>query len=173
MAVKMISKMNLRWTDNNGKKKTTINKQIKRIKLFLVSSFCIIMDLIQTLYIIVCFNVSNLNILPGAKISTKHRYIEIIFKKRSSQNLWYLASIWALRLFSRCCDICKDFRFDIPAIHRRYHKFSSDCDIVLWYHRKIRRLISVSNCRYLRSALCWNHQRFLTDREPLVYSSYW
>jgi hypothetical protein len=32
----------------------------------------------------------------------------------------YLASIWTLRLFSRHCDICKDFRLIIPAIYNRY-----------------------------------------------------
>ena len=29
----------------------------------------------------------------------------------------FLANIWAIRLFSRHCDICKDFRLKIPAIH--------------------------------------------------------
>jgi hypothetical protein len=28
----------------------------------------------------------------------------------------YLASIWTIRLFNRCCDIYKDLRFKIPAI---------------------------------------------------------
>jgi len=32
----------------------------------------------------------------------------------------YLASIWTIRLFNRCCDICKDLRLEIPAIHSRY-----------------------------------------------------
>ena len=29
----------------------------------------------------------------------------------------HLASIWTIRLLNRCCDICKDFRFEIPEIH--------------------------------------------------------
>jgi hypothetical protein len=43
----------------------------------------------------------------------------------------YLANIWAIRLFSRRCDIYKDFRAEIPAIHskntglsRRFKKLS-------------------------------------------------
>ena len=32
----------------------------------------------------------------------------------------FLTNIWAIRLFSRYCDICKDFRFEIPAIYSRY-----------------------------------------------------
>ena len=60
MAVKMIFQMSPKRTDNSGWRKTVINKQIKRIILFLVSLFCVIMDLIQTLYVIVCFWVSKL-----------------------------------------------------------------------------------------------------------------
>ena len=60
MAVKMIFEMSPKWTDNSGWKRTVINKQIKRIILFLWSLFCVIMDLIQTLYVIVCFWVSKL-----------------------------------------------------------------------------------------------------------------
>ena len=29
------------------------------------------------------------------------------------------ASIWTLRLFNRGCDICKDFRLEIPVIYCR------------------------------------------------------
>jgi hypothetical protein len=36
----------------------------------------------------------------------------------------FLTNIWAIRLFSRHCDICKDFGFEIPAIHSRYQSFS-------------------------------------------------
>jgi hypothetical protein len=43
-------------------------------------------------------------------------------EKRDVLDYRYLASIWILRLFSRYCDICKDFRFEIPAIHSRYMK---------------------------------------------------
>jgi hypothetical protein len=39
------------------------------------------------------------------------------------------------------------FRFHI---HSRNQKFSSGCDIVLRYHRKIRHLILGRYCRYLR-----------------------
>ena len=56
------------------------------------------------------------------------------------------ASIWTIRLFNRCCDICKDLRFEIPAIHRRNQKVGSGCDIVLWYHRKFRHLTVVGHC---------------------------
>jgi len=47
---------------------------------------------------------------------------------------------------------------DIPNIldlkylhfHSRTHKISSGCDIVLWYHKKIRPLILGRNCSYPR-----------------------
>jgi len=29
----------------------------------------------------------------------------------------YLASMWTMNLFNRCCDICKDFRLEISAIN--------------------------------------------------------
>jgi hypothetical protein len=31
--------------------------------------------------------------------------------------LEYLANIWALILFNKCCDICKDFRIEKPSIY--------------------------------------------------------
>ena len=34
-------------------------------------------------------------------------------------NLCLLASMWTIELCIRCCDICKDLRFKIPAIHSR------------------------------------------------------
>jgi hypothetical protein len=55
MTVKMIFQISPKWTDNSGWRRTDINKQIKRIILFLVSLFCVIMDLIRKLYVIVCF----------------------------------------------------------------------------------------------------------------------
>jgi hypothetical protein len=35
----------------------------------------------------------------------------------------YLASIWTIRLFVRCCDICKDLRLETLAIYSRYPRF--------------------------------------------------
>jgi len=35
-------------------------------------------------------------------------------------------------------------------IHSRNQKVGSGCDIVLWYHRKIRSLIALFHCRYQR-----------------------
>jgi hypothetical protein len=40
----------------------------------------------------------------------------------------YLTSIWAIRLFSRHCDICIDFRVEIRAI------YSSKVVIFISYH---------------------------------------
>jgi hypothetical protein len=37
-------------------------------------------------------------------------------------NSIYLTSIWAIRLFNKHCDICKDIRLEIPVIHSRNHK---------------------------------------------------
>jgi hypothetical protein len=38
----------------------------------------------------------------------------------------------------------------------RTHKISSGCDIVLWYHKKIRLLILACYCRYLQLKLNCN-----------------
>ena len=52
-------------------------------------------------------------------------------------------------------------------INSRTHKVSSDCDRVVWYHRNIKQLIAVKNCKY--------HQRIrmvylkLTVRNKLAY----
>jgi len=46
------------------------------------------------------------------------------WKRRDELHYRYLASIWTIRLFNRCCDICKDFRLEIPAIHSRNMQFS-------------------------------------------------
>jgi hypothetical protein len=35
-------------------------------------------------------------------------------------------------------------------IHSRNQKVGSGCDIILWYHRKIRSLIALFHCRYHR-----------------------
>ena len=78
MAVKMIFEMSPRWTDNSGWKRTAINKQIKRIKLFMVSLFCGIMDLIQTLYVIVCFYVSK-PVFSCQKHNLKWLYLYCIY----------------------------------------------------------------------------------------------
>ena len=39
------------------------------------------------------------------------------WKKRGVVDCRYLASIWTIRLFNRCCDICKDLRLKIPGVH--------------------------------------------------------
>ena len=38
-------------------------------------------------------------------------------------DLTYLANIWVIRLFDRHCDISKDFRVEIRAIHSRTHNY--------------------------------------------------
>jgi hypothetical protein len=55
MAVKITSLSSTLLADNIGKNRMIINRQIRRIMLFLIKFFCVIMDLIQTLYVIVCF----------------------------------------------------------------------------------------------------------------------
>jgi hypothetical protein len=47
-----------------------------------------------------------------------------ILERWEEGNYWYLASIWTIRLFNRCCGICKKFRFEILAINSSTHKFS-------------------------------------------------
>ncbi len=47
-------------------------------------------------------------------------------------------------------DITGYLRPQKPVVYSRNQKVGSGCDIVLWYHKKIRRLISVSNCSYQR-----------------------
>ena len=37
-----------------------------------------------------------------------------LIEKRDVVDYRYLTSIWTIRLFSRYCDICKDFRLEIP-----------------------------------------------------------
>ncbi len=44
--------------------------------------------------------------------------------------------MWSKELCIRYCDICKDFRFEIPAIHSSKTPQLPFCDIVLWYHKK-------------------------------------
>ena len=41
----------------------------------------------------------------------------------------FLASIWTIRLFVRCCDICKEFRFENPEINSRYTTISVTQDV--------------------------------------------
>jgi hypothetical protein len=43
--------------------------------------------------------------------------VDISMKRRGVVDYMYLASIWTIRLFNSCCDICKDFRLETPAIH--------------------------------------------------------
>ncbi len=50
------------------------------------------------------------------KIKKKIGYKTVSSLKRFGMT--YLASIWAIRLLSRHCDISKDFRVEIRAIHR-------------------------------------------------------
>ena len=35
----------------------------------------------------------------------------------------YLARMWNLSLSNWCCDICRDFRIEVPAIYCSKHKF--------------------------------------------------
>jgi hypothetical protein len=44
IAVKMTSRANIRWEDKSGKKRMLINRQIRRIMLFLVKCFGVIMN---------------------------------------------------------------------------------------------------------------------------------
>ncbi len=44
IAVKMTSLANARWEDKSGKKRMIINRQIRRIMLFLVKCFGVIMN---------------------------------------------------------------------------------------------------------------------------------
>jgi hypothetical protein len=44
IAVKMTSLANIRWEDKSGKKRMLINRQIRRIMLFLVKCFGVIMN---------------------------------------------------------------------------------------------------------------------------------
>ena len=46
----------------------------------------------------------------------------------------YLASIWTIRLFIRCCDICKDLRLEIPVIYSRYLHFWTEGGKLEMYH---------------------------------------
>ena len=41
------------------------------------------------------------------------------------------ASMWTMNLFNRCCDICKDFRFEIPVINCRVPDINSSFIISL------------------------------------------
>ena len=50
----------------------------------------------------------------------------VLMEKRIVVNYRFLASIWTLRLFNRGCDICKEFRLEISAIHSRTQKFRVD-----------------------------------------------
>jgi hypothetical protein len=34
--------------------------------------------------------------------------------------------MWTIKLFSRCCDICKYLRLEITAIYSRYQRFGVD-----------------------------------------------
>jgi len=42
---------------------------------------------------------------------------DIMTAKRELFDSRYLASMWTIRLFNRCCDICKDFRVEILEIN--------------------------------------------------------
>ncbi len=68
--------------------------------------------------------------------------LRVSHEKRTAKILCYLASIWTIRLFNRCCDICKDFRLEILAIYSRYQQFSSK-NWDGWYHRFFEPLILV------------------------------
>ena len=60
----------------------------------------------------------------GVCVSNELLFGNTIFSKSDewSGNWCYLTSIWAIRLFSKHCDICKDLRLEIPAIQSRYYK---------------------------------------------------
>ena len=66
------------------------------------------------------FKISNIYILLCG-IDCWDESIEI----RGGRDYRYLASIWTIRLFNRCCDICKEFRFEILAIHSSHQKFNN------------------------------------------------
>jgi len=61
-------------------------------------------------------------------------------------------------------------RFSGLQIHCSTHKFGSGCDIILWYHRKIRLLISVGYCSYHHSESFINPYCILEFSEAVEFA---
>ena len=74
----------------------------------------------------ICMSIGD--IIPSeennsVQIACKYlRSLTVVNDNMVSQKLYpvhfleYLTSIWTIKLFNRCCDICKDLRIEFPAI---------------------------------------------------------
>ena len=79
----------------------------------------------------ICMSIGD--IIPSeennsVQIACKYlRSLTVVNDNMVSQKLYpvhfleYLTSIWTIKLFNRCCDICKDLRIEFPAINSSKH----------------------------------------------------